>query len=287
VGAPRQNLSWSPDGQRLLVSTPYGPRVVARDGTGYRPLVDPGVLDSIPPQPDAAAYSGTGVVWSPDGSHVAFSSIHGVIVTAPDGSNLVRIEALPAESIDWSPDGTQLALTYVQGIARNVGYVPQAEITNLAGQRRQIQAHGLGVDWSPGKAILAEDVPSGSGPDFHTVLVNPNDGTSKDVSNLAIGGTWSPDGSVFAGVTTDDSGSSLVLYNADGALARTIVRYTTASGTAISRTSLLGGGWSPDGSHILLGVRKNGSYSLDSIDVSSGSSQTVWPAATAASWLPA
>jgi dipeptidyl aminopeptidase/acylaminoacyl peptidase len=113
------SAAWSPDGSRIafIESTVVGHdiggtidrdtlSVVNADGTGRRVLRDLGREDRSP-----AAGAG-GIVWSPDGSRLAFTTGQIFVVNA-DGSKLRRLtnEGYNYNPV-WSPDGSTIAFTH-------------------------------------------------------------------------------------------------------------------------------------------------------------------------------
>jgi Tol biopolymer transport system component len=98
---------WSPDGKRILfrrfdtTTRAAGLYIVGRDGTQLRLVTSIGA---------PGGYS-----FSPDGSHIAFSSRTdsgvGIYVTRADGANvrlLATLKHSPAGGPTWSPDGSRL-----------------------------------------------------------------------------------------------------------------------------------------------------------------------------------
>jgi Tol biopolymer transport system component len=108
--------AWSPDGTRIAFHRNCNLAVMNADGTRVtiiaRPHEDLFCIDQS--------------AWSPDGKRIAFTSLkwpslgflteQAVFVVNPDGSNLTRLAAVPAENwveynVVWSPDGAQVAFS--------------------------------------------------------------------------------------------------------------------------------------------------------------------------------
>jgi Tol biopolymer transport system component len=109
-GAP----SWSPDGRQIVYeeSTVFGAEeggygfdarmaIVRADGSGRRLLASPDFTYAADP------------AWSPDGSHIAFTTGEAVSLVAPDGTGYVQLYDLKTPTLGaepaWSPDGKRLA----------------------------------------------------------------------------------------------------------------------------------------------------------------------------------
>jgi Tol biopolymer transport system component len=220
-----------------------------------------------------------GLGWSPDGTHVAFSSAYGTIVSEPDGSNARVVSVNPSLGLAWSPDSTMIIHGFGHQYAPTGFLLMPSEIVDLAGHARQVTTAGIDFDWSPGSTILSDDGSGGA------VIINPSDGSEKRVFYNRAGPRWSPDATRFAAVTATDTVTSLGLYHLDGTGDREVLTYNKSSGKLI----LGNGSWSPDGTHILIiqGDTSNSATSLVSVNVATGSTQTVWSGSTGGTWSPA
>lgn len=153
------NMSWSPDGTRLVfdVSTATGAQLHVIGASGANEAVIPGAV------PGGFA----GLAWSPDGARIAFEGMRGgartIFLVNPDGSDLRDFDlSLPGPDPrstgepTWSPDGRQLAFER---------YDPRTGETRLwvanvaTNEARQITSSGGLSDvrptWSPGGRMIA------------------------------------------------------------------------------------------------------------------------------------
>ena len=109
------NPAWSPDGRRIsfysLRAGNLDIYVMDADGADVTRLTNhPGqnAGQNVVPQPHA---------WSPDGSHIAFSSFRAgnfdIYVMDTDGSNVTRLTNHPELDVTpaWSPDGSHIAFS--------------------------------------------------------------------------------------------------------------------------------------------------------------------------------
>jgi Tol biopolymer transport system component len=157
AGGGRTRVSgaaWSPDGSRIafITSTVVGHdiggtidretlSVVNADGTGRRVLRDLGTEGRSP-----AAGAG-GIVWSPDGSRLAFTSGQIFVVNA-DGSELRRLtnEGYNYNPV-WSPDGSTIAFTH-DGPGET-GNPPGEELFAMASDGTGMRSLGVTFEQGP------------------------------------------------------------------------------------------------------------------------------------------
>jgi Tol biopolymer transport system component len=125
--------------------------VMHADGSGIRPLRRGG-----------AARGASGLVWSPDGSRLAFLSVRTGEIWAVDAddSHLVRVAAgYQALSPTWSPDGRRIAFSKRDSSGRDI-WVMNADGSNQQRLART-DVWEFELDWSPsGKAIAFSDYTS-------------------------------------------------------------------------------------------------------------------------------
>jgi len=246
--------------------------------------------------------------WSPDGTKVAFSSIHTSSGTGPgelyvvnaDGSDLHAVTSgAPTGHFrvnpTWSPDGSQLAYFEMNGSAdsEDIWVVPAGggtprRLTWNGGQKRMLA-------WQPhGPLLVYEQFDSSWG--LWTLDV-PTDTVRRLADVAPLGGTdslWSPDGTQLAYA---DATFHLAVLDADG----TNVRVLTADtiGTAPQ--------WSADGRTLAVAesrpltnypVTRYGPFTnqdVFTVDVATGNQhrltgrfdlQQITPASYAPSWWP-
>jgi WD40-like Beta Propeller Repeat len=170
---------WSPDGSQLVFSNmevigflgfgiaPSRVWVARPDGTGARPLTQPGCRPGHPPLRGCAYDSAA--AWSPDGSSIAFSRLYQerpghthspprtlIELMHPDGSDLRPVAKCTGVLCNqvmppvWSPDGSRIA--YVPKVERS----SQIALVSVAGGRAAIRACArhrcvapYGLVWAP------------------------------------------------------------------------------------------------------------------------------------------
>jgi Tol biopolymer transport system component len=248
-GAPRQLTpdlgwnpwAWSPTGDQLVV-------VLGRDVT----LIDAATgretdLGTTVGAEDIDGYAVHSLVWSPDGTRIAYDggpvlgpgggdaawlydgggSVYSIDVESGEQTLLVRQPADTGEikDIDWSPDGAHLAITYV-------------DASYIASHKAE-----LGPAWPWAKALylanadgsdlrLLDRIVASQWPVWHP--------------GLSVGTAWSPDGSRLAYTSfsgPDHRELQVWTVSVDG----------SAPSLVASRCCLANGGgpvWSPDGSQI-------------------------------------
>ncbi len=95
-GSQEVGPSWSPTGDKLVVTEGTDLVRVNADGTGKLTLVD-------------GPCGGSGGTWSPDGSKIAFHTCTDISIIAADGTNPTAVPNTSSFGLgEWSPDGQWL-----------------------------------------------------------------------------------------------------------------------------------------------------------------------------------
>lgn len=208
-------LSWSPDGQALLINytetdiTGFRLAVVNADGSGSREL-DVG---------RAADWAS----WRPDGRHIAFRGQSGndrsaAFIAAADGTNVRQLPIETAgladfEGLRWSPDGSHLS------------FMSDGRLGGTTG-------------WQIG---IADIDASGDLTSLRRLRFDPE-------SNDEMLPSWSPDSTQFAFILARSGSYQIAIGRPDGSDLRLV------GPTTVDRNGL-GYAWSPDGRSLLISSR--------------------------------
>jgi Tol biopolymer transport system component len=102
----RDDPAWSADSERLAVVTTDTLRIVGRDGSQPRDIVE---LE-LPAGTNPEQRTEVRPLWSPSGDWLAFVSAAGIELVRPDGSQrrLIAPDVTDAGHFAWTPDSTHL-----------------------------------------------------------------------------------------------------------------------------------------------------------------------------------
>ena len=252
-----------------------------------------------------------GLTWSRDG-RLAFLSdadSHGqmelYVADKPGHSKPHKIGELQGYLGDphWSPDGKSVALLWIEGLTRVPGptqatapesgvIASQAVEQRLAivdvatGAARSISPAEMYVyefDWSPDSKRLAYLAAPGDGDDNWYVAklytIDAASGANSEVYQPAMqvaNVRWSPDGKTIAfigGLMSDEGvvGGDIYALPAKGGAPRDLTEHRKSSPNWLQ--------WSPSSKQILFGESVGGDSAISTLDLATGSTETLWKGA--------
>jgi Tol biopolymer transport system component len=103
------NLNWSPDGDSIAFWAYRSTDCVYECTEVYVVNLSDRSMKCLTEQYEINPLFN--VVWSPDGSRIAFTALPGpnLYTLVPNGENLVRVAPMDAPDLVWSPDGKWIA----------------------------------------------------------------------------------------------------------------------------------------------------------------------------------
>jgi dipeptidyl aminopeptidase/acylaminoacyl peptidase len=256
-------------------------------------------------------WSGQGLAWSRDGK-LAFLSNGGTPgqlqlytadkpgISAP--RKLTTLEGYLADP-QWSPDGRSIAMLWIEGVTRvpgpteatvaDTGVVASqivlqrlAFVNSASGETRAISPAGMYVyefDWSPDSKNLAYLAAPGPGDDNWYIAelfsIDLSSGKPLRIAKPAIqvaNVRWSPDGKniAFIGGLMSDEGSTggdIYTVSASGGVLKNLTPKRNSSPNWFR--------WMPSSKQILMTEGTAGQMAISTLDVASGSSETLWKGA--------
>ena len=180
--------SWSPDGSKLVITSPCREKqeyykgsalfILNADGSGLRPIL------SVPGGDFNA-------VWSPDGTKLLFSSLRDTInvphiyVMNLEDQNVTRLSSPSSNDHNavWSPDGSQIAFETTRlGVSQI--WIMNADGSDPVEFTKKDSSAGYMPDWSPNgemmifsfgstRGLYAKQVGNKSAPEVEVTQIRP------------------------------------------------------------------------------------------------------------------
>jgi Tol biopolymer transport system component len=205
---------------------------------------------------DAAGESGT--AWSPDGTRIAFTSLHDgnpeIYLVDVDGSRLTNLTNNPGADTDptWSPDGTRIAFVSDRDGNGEI-YAMDADGTNVS-RLTDDPGKDSYPSWSPKGDRIAFLSSRGEDSEYFKSLyiMNPDgSNVSRPIPDWEYvydcAPVWSPDGGKIAFVSNFSDISDITVVGADGS---DEIEITDPGVGQVEEAFDFDPAWSPDGLHI-------------------------------------
>ena len=260
----------SPDGKRIIFLSKGIIYVMDIDGKNKKQLLDNEKISVF------------NLLWSPDGTKIAFSSwsqdsISQIYIMDADGKNMKQLtqqtDQAFIQSFSWSPDGTKIAFDYWH---ENLGdplmhfkvYVMDADGKNLKCLSSGTQFNNENPIWNPDGTKIAFSSYSHQHDKYDICIMNADGSNQKKLidneASINIAPCWSPDGTkiVFMSKLNDKDKYNLYLIDADGKKQTNLTKNQLDDLDFLCRPD-----WSPDGKKILLATEKSDNRDIYIIDV--------------------
>lgn len=173
--------SWSPDGRQLVFVSARGPEgavlLAQANGRNVRRLLRAPFV--------------TRVVWSPDGSRLAYVTRGRVVVAARDGTR--RRDLGAGAGVAWSPDSSRIAFD-----SGWKGPIRVADADGTGVRAVTGGAYDRAPSWSPDGRRLMFTRTGGPGQAESLYVVDSDGSDLRTVGVQGADATWSPDGSRIA-----------------------------------------------------------------------------------------
>ncbi len=246
------SLSYSPDGERVVISTWEAPATIYSVSDGE-------AIMSFGKYPRLVR----SVDWSPDGRFIAATaenvSMYVVIWDAFTGEDILAVPFVEYPyplTLEWSPDGSMLAYTDTQHSIIILSALDGSVIVKLTGHLEPI----LDFSWSPDGAKMASSSWDGtlriwdaaSGNEILRAMNDSRD-DGEPWSGLVRASDWSPDGLILAVLKENEEEfwkTDLLLFETEN--------FTQVGNYRIDRRARSSGAvqWSPDGNLLAVALEK-------------------------------